>query len=68
VTDAGLANLSELTNLQTLCLLGTKVTDDGLVHLRGLKNLQFLYLSGTLVTDGRVRLLQADLPECQMDR
>jgi hypothetical protein len=68
VTDAGLAYIHKLTNLETLCLLGTRVTDDGLIHLRGLKNLQFLYLSGTPVTDDEVRQLQADLPECQMDR
>ena len=68
VTGVGLAHLRELTNLQTLGLNGTQVTDDGLVHLQGLKNLQFLYLSGTQVTDERVRQLQADLPECQMDR
>jgi hypothetical protein len=68
VTDAGLAHIHKLTNLETLCLLGTQVTDDGLIHLRGLKNLQFLYLSGTPVTDDKVRQLQADLPECQMDR
>ena len=66
--DEMLGHLRELTNMETLCLIGTKVTDDGLVHLRGLKNLQFLYLSGTPVTDERVRRLQVDLPECQMDR
>ena len=68
ITDAGLVHLRELTDLETLCLLGTKITDDGLVHFRGLTKLQFLYLSGTQVTDDRVRQLQADLPECQMDR
>jgi hypothetical protein len=49
-------------------VLDAPETDAWLVHLRGLKNLQFLYLSGTPVTDDRVRQLQADLPECQMDR
>lgn len=68
MTDAGLAHIRELTNLQALDLAGTQVSDDGLAYLRGLKNLQFLYLSGTQVTDDKVRQLQDDLPECQMDR
>ncbi len=68
VTDVGLAHLHGLTNLSELSLNGTQVTDDGLAPLRGLTKLQFLYLSGTPVTDDRVRQLQADLPECQMDR
>lgn len=68
VADSGLEHISQLTDLETLCLLGTRVTDNGLVHLRGLKDLQFLYLGGASVTDDKVRQLQVDLPECQMDR
>ena len=52
VTDAGLANLKGLTNLQKLDLtICRKISDAGLVHLRGLTNLQKLYLAGTKVTD-----------------
>jgi internalin A len=47
VTDAGLAHLRELTNLQTLGLNGTQVTDAGLANLRGLTNLSELSLNGT---------------------
>lgn len=67
-SGAWLTQLRGFSTLRSLCLRGTQVTDNGLIHLRGLKNLQFLYLSGTPVTDDKVRQLQADLPECQMDR
>jgi hypothetical protein len=51
VTDAGLANLKELPQLQSLNLRGTRVTDAGLVNLKGLTNLHELDLSETKVTD-----------------
>ncbi len=51
VTDAGLAELAGLTNLQALDLGFTSVTDAGLAELAGLANLQTLDLGLTSVTD-----------------
>ena len=42
VTDAGLARLSGLTELETLSLTHTRITDTGLANFRGLKRLQTL--------------------------
>jgi hypothetical protein len=70
VTDAGLANLKGLGELQTLDLTGTKVTDAGLVQLEGLGQLQYLYLhrSFTKVTAAGVAKLQRALPNCKIIR
>ena len=51
VTDAGLAHLAGLSQLQALSLRGTPVTDAGLVHLKGLSRLKDLDLVNTQVTD-----------------
>jgi hypothetical protein len=51
VSDAGLANLSGLTDLTVLNLQRTQVTNAGLAHLSGLTKLQSLDLSGIQVTD-----------------
>ena len=51
VTDAGLARLEALTELQTLNLVVTSVTDAGLVHVKALTNLKRLILGNTHVTD-----------------
>ena len=50
-TDAVLAPLKELTEIETLCLAGTNVTDAGLVNLKGLRHLRKLNLNKTSVTD-----------------
>src|SRR4051812_14132173 len=50
-TDADLAHLKGLTNLQSLRLLATEVSDAGLLHLKGLANLQTLTLNLTKVGD-----------------
>ncbi|MEX2287792.1 MAG: PQQ-binding-like beta-propeller repeat protein [Planctomycetaceae bacterium] len=47
VTDAGLAHIAGLTNLDFLRLDGVKATDDGLAHLKGLTKLKTLELMGT---------------------
>ena len=67
VTDAGLAQLEELTQLRYLDLTRTEVTDAGLIHLKGLINLQTLELARTNVTDAGVGDLQMALPKCQID-
>ncbi len=51
VTDAGLKELSGLTQLQSLSLRYTEVTDLGLKELSGLKQLRSLSLRSTKVTD-----------------
>jgi eukaryotic-like serine/threonine-protein kinase len=45
VTDAGLANLTRLTELSGLTLASTPVTDAGMVHLQGLTALTALNLA-----------------------
>lgn len=45
ITDAGLAHLASLTELQTLYLTGTRITDAGLAHFTSLTELQTLYLN-----------------------
>ena len=50
ITDAGLAELSGLANLQYLYLNDTPITDAGLVHLARLSSLEELSLTHTQVT------------------
>ncbi len=47
VTDAGLKNLADLKNLQSLDLSRTQVTDAGVKDLAGFKELRTLGLSDT---------------------
>jgi uncharacterized membrane protein/mono/diheme cytochrome c family protein len=51
LSDAGLAQVGKLKNLQKLHLEQTKVTDAGLKYLTGLTNLEYLNLYGTSITD-----------------
>jgi hypothetical protein len=51
ITDAGLAQLREMTGLTTLGLYHARITDAGLVHPERLTGLETLDLSGTQVTD-----------------
>jgi internalin A len=51
VTDAGLANLKGLTDLERLYLPLTKVGDAGLVQLQGLKGLRQLGFYDNAITD-----------------
>jgi hypothetical protein len=51
VTDAGLANLSGLSQLQKLELPGAQITDAGLACLADLQSLRLLSLAGTPVGD-----------------
>ncbi len=66
VTDAGLAYLAGLNDLQSLMLDGTQVTDAGLAHVKRMKNLLALDLSGTHVTDDGIAELTRALPECEI--
>ncbi len=51
ITDAGLAQIAGLKNLQKLHLEKTAVGDDGLAHLKGLSELRYLNLYSSKVTD-----------------
>ncbi|QJW91937.1 ribonuclease inhibitor [Spirosoma taeanense] len=51
VTDAAMAYIAKLKNLQKLHLEQTRVTDSGIRQLKGLDNLEYLNLYGTGVTD-----------------
>jgi len=66
ITDAGLANVKGLTQLQSLNLNGTKITDAGLEHLKGLANLQTLDLEATRVTNAGIADLKKALPNCKI--
>ncbi len=50
ITDAGLANLEKLTDLEELRLGGLLFTDEGLSHLKELKNLKVVALTSDHVT------------------
>jgi hypothetical protein len=57
IGDTGLAQLRDLTRLETLNLQGTQLTDAGLASLSGLENLKSLNISGTLVTNDGLKYL-----------
>jgi len=58
VTDAELAHLEEMPQLQVLNIFATNVTDAGLSHLRRLSKLERLYLGNTRITDAGLINLQ----------
>ena len=60
VTDAGLATVAQMANVERLHLENTAVTDAGLVHLAGLAKLEYLNLYGTKVTDAGIAKLTAN--------
>ncbi|GAB4028561.1 ribonuclease inhibitor [Spirosoma koreense] len=59
ITDAALAQVARLKNLQKLHLEQTKITDAGLKQLNGLSNLEYLNLYGTAITDAGLAELQS---------
>src|SRR5262249_16382505 len=58
ITDAGLAHLKDLTDLESLDLMGQDITDAGLEHVKGMKNLRELNLSGPGITDAGLEHLK----------
>jgi hypothetical protein len=65
-TDAGLAALANLPELERISLESTHLTDAGLEHLRRLKHLRWLNLMHTSTTpEGRDALREA-LPDCKI--
>ena len=63
VTDAGVAHLAGLTNLEELNLFSQNVTDEGLEHLKGLSALSKLDVRSTKVTEQGLNRLKMVLPQ-----
>jgi hypothetical protein len=61
-TDAALAQVGRLTQLQVLNVSSPSLSDAGLARLKGLTKLSILDLAGTQVTDAGVNELQRALP------
>jgi len=57
VTNVGLENLRDLTNLRHLSLHACPINNDGLIHLEKLTNLEVLNLHGTWVSDDGLKHL-----------
>ena len=66
--DAGLANVQDLPQLQTVHLQQSKVTVAGLVKLNQLTKLEMIDLTGTNVTDAEAFAIQKALPKCLVNR
>lgn len=60
ITDAGLATVAKMKNLERLHLENTAITDAGLAQLAGLAKLEYLNLYGTKVTDAGIAKLAAN--------
>lgn len=60
VTDAGLATIAKMKNLEKLHLENTAITDAGLAQLASLGNLEYLNLYGTKVTDAGIAKLASN--------
>lgn len=58
LTDAGLASLAGMKNLQRLRLENTGITDAGLDAISGLPKLEYLNLYGTKITDAGLAKLE----------
>jgi len=67
LTDARLAYLINLKNLQYLNLVGTKVSVQGMEQLKGLPKLESLYLGQTLVKGNDFGLLRKLFPKTIID-
>ncbi|CAN5207910.1 ribonuclease inhibitor [soil metagenome] len=57
VSDAGLAEIAKMRNLERLRLEKTSVSDDGIGSLAGLEKLEYLNLYGTKVTNAGIQKL-----------
>lgn len=66
VTDAGLARLPEMNQLNYIDLYQTAITDEGLLHLYKFKALTRIDLNYTKVTAEGVAKLKAALPAARV--
>jgi len=57
ITDAGTANLADLTNMERLTIGSAYLTDNTLAHLTNMKKLNFLRITGNF-TDAGLRYLE----------
>ena len=68
ITDAGVAHLKGMTQLETLNFYNCKITDAAFDQLHGLAMLRNLDLGKTKVTDAGVERLKKALPKVQVQR
>jgi hypothetical protein len=66
VTDADLACLPPLANIEWLDLSQTRISDDGLRHLKGMRQLRWLNLKETQVTDAGIATLRKALDHTEI--
>jgi hypothetical protein len=66
VTDAGVALLRGMTQIEELDLTDAQVTDKSITNLATLTGLKKLTLRGTQVTDSGVEKLRLALPNCEI--
>ena len=66
VTDAGLASLQGINNIEQISLKGTAITDAGLLHLKNMTHVALLTVSDTDVTEAGVASLKKALPQLQV--
>ena len=62
VTDAGLASVKNLSQLQVLNVFGTQMTSAGWEHMSGLENLRMLYITDVKLKADVVNALKKKLP------
>jgi Leucine-rich repeat (LRR) protein len=67
ITDAGLAAVSQISQITSIYAYRTGITDAGLKHLETMKGLSSLSITNTKVTPAGVKALQTALPECRID-
>jgi hypothetical protein len=67
-TDADMADLEPLVELESLDLSGAPITDAGLEHLKALKNLRSVNVSNTNVTSEGIEDLGRSLPHGRIFR
>lgn len=66
ITDAGLAAITNLSNLELLELEWTQVSDAGISYLKTMKKLRDVDLEETQVTPAGIRMLQKALPKASI--
>lgn len=67
VTDAGVAALRGMTNIEELDLTDARVTDGAINDLAALSGLKKVVLKGTQVSNSGIARLQRALPGCTID-
>jgi hypothetical protein len=66
LTDAGLAHVGRMRDLNRLFILRLPITDTGLDHLKGLEKLRVLSVYRTQITKRGIERLQRELPQCRI--